>query len=96
MISMLMMVSAVLTFPLWVRLINPDFFSNVRCIGQLPDGSVVKAAGSACTDSDRFITVMMLTQQDNGTIEITGDTSILNPLGVADIEDPGHSTERRE
>ncbi|HEY9626986.1 MAG TPA: hypothetical protein V6C84_06770 [Coleofasciculaceae cyanobacterium] len=45
----LMPIAAVMAFPYWYRLINLDFYSEVRCIQQRPNGELVKAAGNACT-----------------------------------------------
>jgi hypothetical protein len=32
----------------WYQIINPKFYSGVRCIQQQQDGELVKASGNAC------------------------------------------------
>ncbi|MEM7772291.1 MAG: hypothetical protein AAF327_17480 [Cyanobacteria bacterium P01_A01_bin.37] len=83
-----------LSFPVWFRLINPNYFSDVRCVGRLPDGTVVRAAGSDCTDADRFDTVVILTEKEDGTIEITGDSSMEFSPDSAGSEDSNLSDDR--
>ncbi|MGB3495209.1 MAG: hypothetical protein WBA57_20940 [Elainellaceae cyanobacterium] len=75
-----------LTFPLWFRLIHPSAFTSVRCVGMLADGSLVKASGNDCIEPHDFEQVVKLKQNDDGTIEFEGDTTIFELDGTDPAE----------
>ena len=64
------------SLPFLLRLSFPSYFADVKCVGKLPDDTIVKAAEDDC-ESDRFESVVILEMNEEGAIGVSGDEAMI-------------------
>ncbi|MEM9451751.1 MAG: hypothetical protein AAGA75_24920 [Cyanobacteria bacterium P01_E01_bin.6] len=70
----ILVVLAVLS--LLLKALFPSYFADVRCVGELADGTIVEAAGDDCK-SNQFKSVVILELNEEGAIEVGGDEAVI-------------------
>ena len=60
-------------------LVNPGGFSSVKCVGQLSDSTIIKAAGTDCAEDEYFTPIITFRLQKDGAIHAEGNEGLPEP-----------------